>query len=177
MIYKKVSKKLGNYSEIVDLYAKSFPKNERLPIWLITLLAKRKCADFFAFYDEECFCGIAYLIYYNNLTFVFYLAVNSNIRSKGYGSRILQWIEEYKRNNDIILCIEPPIEESDNYEQRVKRLKFYQRNGYAQTGYQIIDGEPYDLLFKGEKFSDIMYNQLIKNFSFGFISKKIIKAE
>jgi GNAT superfamily N-acetyltransferase len=176
MKYKKVSRKLGNYNEIVDLYTKSFPSNERLPFWLITLLAKRKCADFFAFYDNECFCGITYLIYYKNLTFIFYLAVNTSIRSKGYGSRILQWIEKYKKNNDIILCIEP-IEESDNYEQRVQRLKFYQKNGYVQTGYQIMDGEPFELLFKGKKFSDNMYHKLIKNFSFGFISKKIITPE
>lgn len=31
----------------------SFPKNERYLMWLLSLLSKRKCVDFSAFYDVE----------------------------------------------------------------------------------------------------------------------------
>lgn len=40
--------------------------------------------------------GIIYLIHYKDMIFILYLAVNEEIRSKGYGSYLLKWIFYYQ---------------------------------------------------------------------------------
>ena len=63
---KVVNSRLKEYKNILNLYKESFPKNERLPIWLLNIMSKRTCVDFLAFYDNNIFCGFSYLIHNNN---------------------------------------------------------------------------------------------------------------
>ena len=99
---KVVNSRLKEYKNILNLYKESFPKNERLPIWLLNIMSKRTCVDFLAFYDNNIFCGFSYLIHNNNITFILYLAIDTSIRSKGYGTKILNLISNNKQNNSII---------------------------------------------------------------------------
>ena len=89
-----VSKKLKEYKEIKSLMCRAFPKNEQIPMWLLHILAIRKSVEFSAYYDEDLFCGISYTVSNEELLFILYLAVNDKIRSKGYGSAILQCIKQ-----------------------------------------------------------------------------------
>lgn len=45
--------------------------------------SKREGIDFIAYYDEEKFIGLAYLITFENLTYLWYLAVVQDLRSQG----------------------------------------------------------------------------------------------
>lgn len=49
--------------------------------------SKREGIDFIAYYDEEKFIGLAYLITFENLTYLWYLAVVQDLRSQGYGRK------------------------------------------------------------------------------------------
>lgn len=172
---RRINKKLREYEKVTEIYKKSFPENEKLPIWLLNIMSKRRCVDFLAFYDENIFCGFTYLITNKNTTFVLYLAIDDSIRSKGYGSQILNWIVNNKQNN-IVLNIETVSDEYDNYEQRVSRQKFYLKNGFVDTKYKIVDkNDVYDVLHKGDDFSKSEYEQLFRDFSFGFIRQKLSK--
>ena len=170
---KNINSKLNEYQQILELYRSAFPENEKLPIWLLNLMSKRKCVDFLAFYDEDVFCGFTYLIHHHQTTFVLYLAINRNVRSKGYGSKILKWISDHAQKN-IILNIETVWTKYENYNQRLSRQKFYFKNGFSDTQYKMIDnGEKYDVLYKGEHFSTLECEALLKHFSFGFYRKKL----
>lgn len=171
---KNVNSKLNEYEKILQIYKESFPENEKIPVWLLKIMAKRTSVDFLAFYDENIFCGFTYLIYNKNTTFVFYLAIDKNIRSKGYGSKILNWIIENNKENCIVLNIETVDTKYNNYEQRLSRQKFYLKNGFVDSKYKIIDKyEIYDVLYKGSNFSKSEYEELFKKFSFGFVRKKL----
>lgn len=164
----KISRKLPEYKQVCDLYKKSFPANERYPMWLIRLLAKRSFVDFIALYDNNLFCGFSYLVHYKDLTFVFYLAIDDKLRSKGYGSQALQTIIKHYAPNDIVLNIEK-VEPSDNYNQRVKREKFYLKNGFVHTKYLSVKYDtPLQTMFYGKNFEKEKYEKLIRRFSFGF---------
>jgi GNAT superfamily N-acetyltransferase len=63
------------------------------------------------------------------MTFVLYLATDESIRSKGYGSKMLKWIVENARRT-VVLNIETVEKAYENYEQRLKRQKFYIKNGF-----------------------------------------------
>lgn len=53
--------------------------------------SKREGIDFIAYYDEEKFIGLAYLITFKNLTYLWYLAVVQDLRSQGYGAQVLYY--------------------------------------------------------------------------------------
>ena len=87
MIAKKASGRLKEYPDICRLMNTAFPQNEQIPMWLLKILAFRKSFNFRAFYEDEQFCGILYTAEDEKYIFVFYLAVNDRIRSKGYGTK------------------------------------------------------------------------------------------
>ena len=101
-----------------------------------------------------------------------YLAIDTSIRSKGYGTKILSLISNNKQNNNIILNIETVSNKYVDYKQRLNRQKFYFKNGFIDTKYKLVDsGNIYDVLYKGNNFSKSEYEKLLKTFSFGFIKK------
>ena len=115
--------------KVIKLYNEAFPKDEKIPIWLLKLLARKNKAKFYGIYDRKKFVGLLYNIYYKDIVFIFYLAINKETRGQGYGSKILELIKEKYNNHRIILCIEQVDKNSDNYKQRIKRKEFYIKNG------------------------------------------------
>lgn len=169
-----VGKKLKEYKGIKSLMCRAFPKNEQIPMWLLHILAIRKSVEFSAYYDEDLFCGISYTVSNEELVFILYLAVNDKIRSKGYGSAILQCIKQRFSNKAIALNIEPLDPKSDNYAQRIKRFEFYLKNGFVDTHYQISDNsDNYQILATTTQFSIKEYKLTIKQLSFGLYSPQI----
>lgn len=137
--------------EVKKLYNEAFPKDERIPILLLKLLARRNKAKFYGIYDNEKFVGLVYNICYKDIVFVFYLAINKELRGQGYGSKVLEAIKQKYREHRIILCIEPVDKNSNNYEQRIKRKEFYIRNGFKDANYTIKErGIKYDMLYYNE---------------------------
>lgn len=170
-----VSKKVSKYSEVLRLMKTAFPSNEQMPIWLLKLLAWQRGVNFNAYYEECCLCGISYTVENKTMVFVFYLAVNDSIRSKGYGSRILQYVKEHTEGKNIVLNVEAIKPNVPNIEQRKNRIRFYQKNGIEDTGYTFADGgEVYSVLSSDPAhFQPKEYERLLKKFSLGLYRKKI----
>ena len=129
-----VTKDFKDFQILQDLYESAFLKFEQTPMWFLLLRAKKDFVDFFAYYNKNEFVGFTYLIHDNNLTFVLYIAVNGNTRSKGYGTQILNHIKETFSNNRIMLYIEAEDERAKNNEQRKKRKSFYIKNDFISSG-------------------------------------------
>ncbi len=170
MIKKKLSKKLVNYKEICSFMKRVFPKEELMPMWIIRLLCLRKKYEFNVYYDNDMFIGITFTINSKESIFLFYLAVNDKIHSKGYGSKILNSIFEEYENKEVTLFIETmDDEDAVNYEQRLKRVAFYEKNGFIQTGFKAGFKSPFiDILSTNEDFN---YKQAKK--TLGIIPMKI----
>ena len=94
LVDKTFSRKLYEYKDVCYLMRTVFPQNEQIPMWLLRVLAFRKNVNFRAFYDDDQFCGVLYTAEDNKYIFVLYLAVNDRIRSKGYGTKILDWLKQ-----------------------------------------------------------------------------------
>ena len=123
LVDKTFSRKLYEYKDACYLMRTAFPPNEQIPTWLLRVLAFRKNVNFRAFYDDDQFCGVLYTAEDNKYIFVFYLAVNDRIRSKGYGTKILDWL---KQNTEkiIVLNVEAINPSAENALQREKRISF-----------------------------------------------------
>lgn len=151
--------------KVTKLYNEAFPKDERIPIWLLKILARKNKAKFYGIYDNEKFVGLVYNIFYKDIVFVFYLALDKATRGQGYGTKVLDSIKEKYKNYRIILCIEPVDENSDNYEQRVKRKNFYLKNGFKDSNYTIKERNIiYEMLYYNENVTSQEFQELMKNY-------------
>ncbi len=173
---KTLSKKLIEYKDVCRLMKTAFPQNEQIPMGLLRVLSFRKNVNFRVFYDDDQFCGILYTVEDNKYIFVLYLAVNDRIRSRGYGTKILDWL---KQNTEkiIVLNVEAINPSAENALQREKRISFYSRNGILDTGCRFIDeGETYSVLTSDiERFDSKEYEMLLSRFSFGTYKKHITR--
>ena len=156
---KGCSKKVGK------LYNVAFPKEERVPIWILKLLERENKAKFYGIYDNKKFVGLIYNVYYKDIVFIFYLAIDNKLRGQGYGSKVLESIKQKYSKYRIILCIEEIDKNSNNYNQRIKRKEFYIKNGFKEANYTIKERNIiYEMLYYNKKVSLQEYKELIKNY-------------
>lgn len=161
-----ITRDFKEMNKLTDLYCDSFPKHEQFPIWFLLWKSKKNFVDYLAFYDNDVFIGFSYLITDKDLTFVLYLAIDENIRSHGYGKKVLMRIKEKYPNNKIILSIESVEKTSINYEQRIRRENFYLNNDYRYLNYRLIEKDScYDFLINGKSPSIEECNSLFKKFA------------
>lgn len=128
----QVTKESEQFPEIVRLYRAAFPREERVALDL--LLETDGPYDFIACYDGETLCGFYSTLTLGDITHVLFLAVEEALRGNGYGSQILDAIRRAYPDKRLILDVEMPDPEAENQEQRTKRIAFYKRNGYHNSG-------------------------------------------
>ena len=128
-----VKYKTTYYEQVNDIYQKSFPTEERYIN--LNKMVESQNTELYCLVENEIVLGFIYLIYYKDMIFILYLAINTQIRSKGYGSYLLKWCLKEYRDKKIYLNIEEVKECFDDYEIRKRRLKFYLKNGFFITNY------------------------------------------
>lgn len=163
--FKNITRTCKNYKSVKKLYHTAFPADERVPFWFLMAKSKGKNAEFYSIYEKEKWVGFVYIVSYQDIRYVFYLAVSEKERGKSYGSKILKKIIAKYQNKRIILLIEPVDKNTDNYEERVNRKNFYEKNGFYDLHYQVLEKNViYSALGYGNRVSKKEYLLLIKNY-------------
>ena len=171
----EVTKKSPWFSQVKALYESAFPANERIPIkHLLDDKIKREFWAFFYKDDGESgavsrFCGFSNSISHGDITNIVYFAVESELRSRGYGSQILQAIRRQHPNTRIVVYIE--VEEdsknAEELERRNRRREFYLRNGF--------DSSPVDYVWQGEHYRLLSAGGTVTDKEFRDFWKEILK--
>ena len=174
-----------------DLYLRAFPEDERLPWALIHLLSLRRGIDLVAWWDEpagpapEASPDPVALTWSvrrpgSRLLYLFYLAVDDAARGRGLGTRLLAELERRHPGCTIVLDIEPVIA-ADNAEQRRRRLTFYERAGFRDTGYAVVDsmGEYWTLVREapGTTFHPDDFRDALRYLDCGMSSARVIARQ
>lgn len=160
--------------KIKEIYTSSFLKEDRMPFWLMLIMAKKKNTDFLSFHDKDTLCGFVYMATTDNLTFVMFFAVDEINRSKGYGSRILDEIQSIYPNNKMIVSIERCDVDAEDIEQRRRRKKFYMNNDYIETGTLIeLANKKQEVLIKNGEFDKDEFALFFKKYSNGAMKPKL----
>lgn len=147
--------------KVKDLYLTAFPKYERYPFWLLKYKAKKTNSDFFAIYNDKEYIGLLYLIYYKDIVYIFYFAIEPAQQSKGYGSMILQQLQTMYKDRRLFLNIEKVDSSTANHKERLKRKKFYERNGFKNANFEIENKHvAYEILYNGEEVYEVEYYAL-----------------
>ena len=152
--------------EIKELYESAFPENERAPFSVLVKKSRRENVDFKAYFDGETLVGMTYSVHQGNLTYLFYLAVPEALRGRGYGSEILQILKTMYPDHRIFLSMEEFRPDAPNYDIRLRRRAFYERNGYPLIGMRVQEGpEIFELAgtsadIRPEEYRKLMYRYL-----------------
>ncbi|MEY4664062.1 GNAT family N-acetyltransferase [Weissella cibaria] len=165
---RRVTTSMPKYKTVVDMYNEAFPDAERLPLLYLKFLSWRKGVSFTAYYDGSDIIGMTYTVKTDQMIFVLYLTTNAAVRSNGYGTKILQELIRRNANREVVLNIEPLDEFAENAEQRERRWRFYQKNGFFMTGYLLEeDGQYFEILSTSKSFSVADYKKSVARLSFG----------
>ena len=135
------------FQSVYEKMTAAFPYEERRDID-----DQKKCLDngyfnFFEIVDNGTKVGFISLWNFDEFVFIEHIAVDSDKRSGGYGSKAIELVKE-KYGKKIILEAEIPVTE-----QQIKRIRFYDRMGfkindydYKQPSYHGGGGLPLKLL-------------------------------
>jgi len=152
-------------SQIKEIYETSFPKSEKFPFWVLKQCAKESNVrlDSIIDHNTDKIVGMSFLISYDDITYLMYVAIDKKYRNKGFGSLVLRDLILRQADVSILLCIERPSAKKEDI--KVRRKDFYLRNGFYETGYFIEDsGVEYEFL-SSSKERIITENDLKKRYS------------
>jgi GNAT superfamily N-acetyltransferase len=157
------------------LYHSAFPREERLPWWLLRLNARRSGIDLTAFLDGDTFCGFTASVTAENMHFLLFFAIPDDLRGKGYGSAILSQLRQ--TYEVVTLNVELLDEAAPNYSQRLQRFAFYRKNGFFDTGYHVWEvGGKFRVLGTDPQLDVAAYKKAFKKLSMGVWNVKLEKA-
>lgn len=163
---KNIKKNKKYIKKARSLYNSAFPSAERIPFDILLYKAKGSNVMFFAVVDKAEFKGLTYTVWYNDIVFIFYLAVEKQARGNGIGSQILKLIKEEFPSCRLVLNIEALDDNAPNNDERIRRREFYVKNGFYGAGYNVRE---YSVIYENLCFAPKErpvtkeeYNALIK---------------
>ena len=158
--------------KVRKLYLGAFPKEERVPFMLLAAREKKGNSELLEIKDGDTFVGMVSVLRYKDLAYIFYLAIDDGLRGRGYGSRVLSSLKERYRDCRIFLAREQLDKDADNYEQRVSRHRFYQKNGLVDFPCKITEqGVVFDVMGIGDDVKAEEYDALITLWAGRFFRK------
>lgn len=147
MMLKQITANHPDLAAVKELYEEAFPANERV-MTIDELLALPGhmpgvlSVDIFGIYpngDADDFSGFLLAINRKLGVYLLFFAICPDKRTGGVGSKALQAFKSLCGAKPIILEYESVYEASDNAEQRERRRAFYQRNGFYETDWFLLD--------------------------------------
>ena len=178
LTHKKVCHELNTAKPVEALIKDLFPPEEQEPIERLLKLAENPMVHFWAYYDEDVFCGMSYVVESDETIFGLYLGVAKTFQSKGYGTYIINDTREYFNGKDMVIHVEDPNQEVPNQEQRRRRIKLYEKLGFKDTGYRINGGDTvFWLMSTAEKYDIGTYMRLMHDYSYGTYTPPVYKLE
>ena len=140
--------------DVIELYEASFNEIEKVPIPNMER-AMLRGAVLDVFRDKGELIGFTYSFIDGDRMFFIYFATAPEVRGKGYGRRILRFVRERYADKRMFLITEPKDRDAPDFEMRVRRQKYYIRNGCEETGVKILSDDAwFDSMFMLGRLSD-----------------------
>ncbi len=150
---------------IERLAKEAFPPEEYLAPSKLLKMAERGEVDFWGLYDGDMFTGFAVVSLFEGMAYLFFLAIEPSLRSKGYGGKVLRSLDELYPDKQQVVDFEMIDGSAPNNAQRIARKAFYMRNGYKETGKFISYlGVDYEILCRGTAFDFETFKKMMRGF-------------
>lgn len=170
-----IKEEMPYYDVVRELQMTAFPPEERFSMDKILRLSRSNHIEYKSFWEREQLCRILFYNIGETMLYLFYLAVPAEVRSKGYGAQMIQWLIKMYPDKTIVGNIEPIGFDAENEDQRIRRLAFYKRNGFHKEPFRLIDDSGlYDIISTGSVFDEKEYMRLIDELGFGFYHPSLL---
>ena len=164
--------------EVSSLLESAFPEDERPPTFYFFKSLEKKENKLFAYYLDNTFIGFSFLSFYQDVCYIFFLAVSSNYRHQGFGGQIIEDIKNTYQDLVKLLCFEEVDPKYPNYEERVNRRKFYYSHGFQPNNLKTNEyGVVYETAYIGSHQVDFRSYQEIFVLGFGERNRPYIKEQ
>ena len=131
----------GIPERVRSLFLESFPPEERIPFENLIRTFGRG-GDLIEFLDGDEFVGFCYSFEHDGYVFLVYIATRPELRGRGYGAEMLDFIRRRKDGRRVFLVLEGT-DGSPEDAMRIRRRNFYLRNGCTETGARILSDDVY----------------------------------
>ncbi len=180
--FRPLSQKDDNYLAVIDLYKKAFTTHQKVPTWLLRFKLRNGKQGFNVLYSDDTWIGLIYITEFKDIVLVHFLAISESQRSGGYGSKVMTSLKAKHAGKRIVLNIEKLDKQAQNYQQRLKRKAFYEKNAFISSGYIVKEpGEELEMLIFGGNISkeeiEAMYRELFGSLLGFFIRPKVLKIQ
>lgn len=144
--------------EVRSLLRKSFPREERIPFSVLLVRAKLEDFEILAYYDGGDLCAVSVTCSDKYVCSIQYLAVAEKKRGCGIGTSVLKYLSKRHKGKVMTADIEVPYADADNIAQRMRRLRFYEKNGFENThiGYTCHEVD-YLVMTKNGEFNEPLF--------------------
>jgi GNAT superfamily N-acetyltransferase len=164
--FQPLNKYDANYLEIIALYREAFPGAQHIPTCFLRYKLRNGKKGFYILYKDDDWIGLIYSTEYADIVFVHFLAISAALRSAGYGSKVMESLNDMHPGKRTVLNIEALDESAENYQQRIKRKAFYEKNGFSASGYFVKESAgQQEMLVRGgsvcKEEIDAMYKNLL----------------
>ena len=150
---ERITKDSRFWDRINALAKEAFPPEEYLSPDQLVEMSEDCGMDFLALSDRDVFIGYMAVLSYENLAYLFFLAIDPSFRSKGYGALAIETMKDLYPEKKHVVDFEMPDRSAQNYVQRQRRRNFYLRNGYRETGqFLTYRGVDYEVFCMEEDF-------------------------
>ncbi len=164
---KDITKDKALTQKAKALYLRAFPREERLPWWILCLNSRRKDIDLTAFLDGDTFCGFTASVTVEGMHFLLFLAIDDDLRGTGCGTAILHKLRQ--EHPCIALNVEIWDPQAPNFAQRQQRFHFYGKNGFFDTGWHVWEvGGMFRVLATRRELDIDAYRRVFRRISFNF---------
>lgn len=139
LVLKRIDCGFEGLDVIRGINVEAFPEDELVPVDVVMGFVDGDLGGVFAICDDDGdVVGFTSLMFGEELVYMLQLAIDSKCRGMGYGSEALGLIRDYTRDKDgLIFMVEALDEGALNYNQRVARVRFYERFGFELYGVEF----------------------------------------
>ena len=164
-------------NDVSTLLVDAFPEDERPPVdFFFDNLKENSNVSLLVFYEDDAFIGFTSLAFYQDVCYIFFLAVTPTYRNKGYGSQILEIIKKEYRDYVLLLAYEEVNPKYDNYLERKNRQKFYRNRGFIDNEMTTIEwGVHFQTAYIGKRKVTFEEYKEIFRICFGVNPDKFLK--
>ena len=123
--------------KLKHLFEHAFPLEERPPFKFHIALHRQKI---YGVYHKKNFVGLVNLVFYQDIIYLYFLAIKKKYRQRGFGSQILEDLfAKYDQDYRIYLIMEEVDESYPNYKERIARATFYIKRGFNISDIKISE--------------------------------------
>ncbi len=153
--FKKLTAESEDLNIFTEMNDEAFPPSERMSMEEIFAFASETDTDVLGIYDDTKPVGFVVVMKNDRCGYIYFYAIDTRVRSKGYGSAALKKLNEKYDKIQLVLDFEAIDENAENYDQRLRRRRFYLRNGFRETGrYTVLRGERFEVVCNGGELNE-----------------------